>query len=65
MATKSAMFMTRIEPKLKQEAEKRMDIVDAFRYMQEQMKEYDGKFTDEEVMGWVKEMRAEKRKTMH
>ena len=31
----------------------------AFQYMQDQMKEYDGKYSDEEIMNWVKEMRGQ------
>lgn len=31
----------------------------AFEYLQKQMKEYDGKFSDEEIMNWVKEMRGQ------
>ena len=33
----------------------------AFQYMQDQMKEYDGKYSDEEVMQWVKDMRKVKK----
>lgn len=31
----------------------------AFEYLQKQMKEYDGKYSDEEIMNWVKEMRGQ------
>jgi len=30
--------------------------------MQDQMKEYDGKYSDEEIMQWVKDMRKAKKK---
>lgn len=31
----------------------------AFEYFQQAMKEYDGKFTEEEIMDWVKSMRGQ------